>query len=201
MTGQITFSTTDPYNQYPGEGEQIVIEVEVQKLLGQQISQFFMLLRVTDPCLAFNYSPPDVDPFPAAPVKHALIEEPDYQISWNINTIAKRDVTQYCGPNKVEFLMHGTNTAIDSTLFTDTRNVDGNNFFVVNRGTDVLGVGTYKMFYRVTIEPKKPDLVRYNQQLDSEPFTIELYDKCAAKEVTLSSDPSFPTAIEYIISD
>lgn len=97
--------------------------------------------------------------------------------------------------------MYGTNAAIDTELFTDTRGGDGNNVFTVNQGTSVAKAGTYQMFYRVSIVPPPQGANRYPQTIDSAPFTVELYDNCAEKNVALSVDPAFPTSLEYTLSD
>ena len=73
--------------------------------------------------------------------------------------------------------------------------------FVVSPNTDLTLAGVYEIYFTVMIDPKIPGDVRYPQNVVSTSFTVELYDKCVTKEFVYTIPVTFPTGLDYVLTD
>ena len=126
-TGQVSFSSTDVWNQYPNRGNNIIIKILAKSKTNAQqqaLNYFYIAMIGTDPCLKFTWTLTEPTPFPTL-TRHAVNDEAQLSIPWTTDGLASWNVIQYCGPKVVELFMVGTDASIDPILFTDQRGLDG----------------------------------------------------------------------------
>ena len=105
-----------------------------------------MVIFLTNRCLTANWVLDN--PFPSL-TEYDLAFGAGPSWNWNFETMAQLDNGMYCGPKLIQFYDALSNQPVDSNIFSDLRNPDGNNVFSVVTQTNNDNLGQYTLYWKV----------------------------------------------------
>lgn len=102
-----------------------------------------------------------------------VLRDPQIEKPWIIANLATAITPANCGSFTVTFFLNdGSETALDSALFKDFRNIAGNIFKVLST-QDVTKAGVYKITYKVAYADYLTNFI-----VQTSPFTVTVIDPC-----------------------